>query len=119
MLGCGRSAEFGTVDMARIENEAPQLVVLREEATKQLTEIQKEFEQALAGKSGKDREEVVREFQARANIVRSNLANRMKNQVDGVIHQVAQEKGLGAVLLKEAVPDGGKDITEVVLEKLK
>jgi len=35
------------------------------------------------------------------------------------LHQVAKEKGLGAILYKDAVPQGGTDVTQAVIDKMK
>ena len=117
--GCGRSADFGVVDMARVETEAVQFKTLQEEGKKELEKLQAEMEKALAGKSGDARTDVIKDFQAKVQIVQSNISSRIRTQFDGAVHQVAQEKGLGAVLMKQAVPDGGTDITDEVLKKLK
>ena len=37
----------------------------------------------------------------------------------GQVNAVAKEKGLGAVLIKGAVPQGGVDVTDSVIEKMK
>lgn len=118
-VGCGRSADFGVVDMAKVESESTLFKTIQSEGEKELTALQKEMDKALKGKSGDARNEVIKDFQAKAQIVQSNMASRIRNQFDGAVHQVAQEKGLGAVLMKQAVPDGGTDITDEVLKKLK
>lgn len=118
VTGCGRSSSFGVIDMAKIEKEAKQLVTIREEGTKELEKLEQELQKEVKGKSKDKAEEILKEYQARAKIVQGNMANRMRNQLDQTVHQVAQQKGLGAILLKEVVPEGGIDITADVLEKL-
>lgn len=119
LVGCGRSSEFGVVDLAKVESEAAQLKSIREEGIKELGTLQKEMEKALKNKSGDAKTKIIEDYRARAQVVQGNMANRMRNQLDGVVHQVAQKHGLGAVLAKEAVPDGGTDLTAEVLEALK
>ncbi|MDO4935995.1 MAG: hypothetical protein Q4E42_05010 [Phascolarctobacterium sp.] len=119
LVGCGRSSEFGVVDLAKVESEAAQLKSIREEGIKELGNLQKEMEKALKNKSGDAKTKIIEDYRARAQVVQGNMANRMRNQLDGVVHQVAQKHGLGAVLAKEAVPDGGTDLTAEVLEALK
>ena len=77
------------------------------------------MEKALQNKSGDAKTKVIEDYRARAQVVQGNMANRMKNQLDSAVHQIAQKHGLGAVLAKEAVPDGGTDLTAEVLEVLK
>lgn len=118
VTGCGRNSSFGVIDMAKIEKEAKQLVTIREEGTKELEKLEQELQKEVNGKSKDQAEEILKEYQARAKIVQGNMANRMRNQLDQTVHQVAQQKGLGAILMKEVVPEGGIDITADVLEKL-
>lgn len=119
LVGCGRSSDFGVVDMAKVESESVQLKSIREEGIKELGNLQKEMEKALKNKSGDAKANIIADYQARAQVVQGNMANKMRNQLDGAVHQVAQKHGLGAVLAKEAVPDGGTDLTAEVLEVLK
>lgn len=119
LSGCGRSSEFGVVDMGKVEKEGKQIVVIKEEGIKELEQIEKDLNVALKGQDDSKKEEIIAEYRAKAQIVQSNMSGRIRNQLERVIHQVAQQKKLGAVLLKEAVPDGGIDITADVLEQLK
>lgn len=119
LAGCGRSSDFGVVDMGKVETESVKLKVIRDEGIKELEKLQKEMEKALQNKSGDAKTKVIEDYRARAQVVQGNMANRMKNQLDSAVHQIAQKHGLGAVLAKEAVPDGGTDLTAEVLEVLK
>ena len=119
LAGCGRSSDFGVVDMGKVETESVQLKAIRDEGIKELEKLQKEMEKALQNKSGDAKTKVIEDYRARAQVVQGNMANRMKNQLDSAVHQIAQKHGLGAVLAKEAVPDGGTDLTAEVLEVLK
>lgn len=119
LAGCGRSSDFGVVDMGKVETESVQLKAIRDEGIKELEKLQKEMEEALQNKSGDAKTKVIEDYRARAQVVQGNMANRMKNQLDSAVHQIAQKHGLGAVLAKEAVPDGGTDLTAEVLEVLK
>ena len=119
-FGCsGRNAEFGVVDMQKIETEAPSLKTIKEDTNKKLKEMQGEAEKALnACKSEEEAKTVMGEFEAKANLVKSEAVNKMKSNLDTAIAQVAKAKNLGAVLVKQAVPQGGKDITKEVLDKM-
>lgn len=119
LAGCGRSSDFGVVDMGKVETESVKLKAIRDEGIKELEKLQKEMEKALQNKSGDAKTKVIEDYRARAQVVQGNMANRMKNQLDSAVHQIAQKHGLGAVLAKEAVPDGGTDLTAEVLEVLK
>jgi len=116
--GCGRSADFGVVDMGRVERESSVIVEIKAKGQKELGKLQTEMEKDLAGKTGEARLKVIQDYQTRAQIVQSSIYNNVQNQLQGVVHQVAMEKGLGAVLVKESALDGGVDLTDLVLKKL-
>ena len=116
--GCGRSAEFGIVDMGKVERESSVIVDIKAKGQKELNKLQVEMDWKLAGKRGEDRLKIIQDYQARAQIVQSSIYNNVQNQLQGVVHQVAMEKGLGAVLVKESALDGGIDLTDLVLQKL-
>lgn len=116
--GCGRSAEFGIVDMGKVERESAVIIGIKDKGQKDLAKLQEEMEKDLDGKTGEDRLKVIQDYQARAQIVQSSIYNNVQNQLQGVVHQVAMEKGLGAVLVKESALDGGIDLTDLVLKKL-
>lgn len=116
--GCGRSADFGVVDMGRVERESSVIVEIKAKGQKELGKLQAEMEKNLSGKTGEARLKVIQEYQTRAQIVQSSIYNNVQNQLQGVVHQVAMEKGLGAVLVKESALDGGVDLTDLVLKKL-
>lgn len=119
-FGCsGRNAEFGTVDMQKIENEAVFVKTTKDEVTKRMEELQVEMEKAMEGKSVEEQQKVMGEYSAKAQLLQSEAQNKLKSSLDSALHQVAKEKGLGAILHKEAVPQGGTDVTQAVIDKMK
>ena len=56
---------------------------------------------------------------AEMQLVQSEAQNKLKASLDSALNAVAKEKGLGAVLIKDAVPQGGVDVTDSVIEKMK
>ena len=100
-FGCsGRNAEFGVVDT---KGKA----------------LQDEMNTALEGKTGDERKKVLEDYTSRMNVIRSEAQNKLKASLDTALNEVAKEKGLGAVLIKDAVPQGGVDVTEDVIAKMK
>ena len=51
--------------------------------------------------------------------MQSEAQNKLKASLDTALNQVAKEKGLGAIMIKDAVPQGGTDVTKEVIEKMK
>ena len=119
-FGCsGRNAEFGTVDMRKIESEAVFVKTTQSEVAKRMEELQVEMEKALEGKSTEEQQKVMSEYSAKAQLLQSEAQNKLKSSLDNALHQVAKEKGLGAILYKDAVPQGGTDVTRAVIDKMK
>lgn len=116
-FGCsGRNAEFGVVDMHAVESKA---AVVKEEVTTKGKALQDEINTALEGKTGDERKKVLEDYTSRMNVIRSEAQNKLKASLDTALNEVAKEKGLGAVLIKDAVPQGGVDVTEDVIAKMK
>ena len=119
-FGCsGRNAEFGTVDMRKIEAEAVFVKTTQSEVSKRMEELQIEMEKALEGKTTEEQQKVMTEYSAKAQLLQSEAQNKLKSSLDNALHQVAKEKGLGAILYKDAVPQGGTDVTQAVIDKMK
>lgn len=119
-FGCsGRNAKFGTVDMHKIESEAVFVKTTQSEVAKRMEELQVEMEKALEGKSAEEQQKVMSEYSAKAQLLQSEAQNKLKSSLDNALHQVAKEKGLGAILYKDAVPQGGTDVTQAVIDKMK
>lgn len=119
-FGCsGRNADFGVVDMKKVESEAVSVKNTKETLDKQLKELWEERNKELAGKSGEEANKIDEDYSAKAKLLQSEAQNKLKASLDTALHQVAQEKSLGAILIKEAVPEGGKDVTQDVIDKMK
>ena len=119
-FGCsGRNAEFGTVDMRKIEAEAVFVKTTQSEVSKRMEELQVEMEKALEGKTTEEQQKIMTEYSAKAQLLQSEAQNKLKSSLDNALHQVAKEKGLGAILYKDAVPQGGTDVTQAVIDKMK
>ena len=119
-FGCsGRNADFGIVDMQKIENEAVFVKTTKDEVSKRMEELQVEMEKAMEGKSTEEQQQIIGEYSAKAQLLQSEAQNKLKSSLDSALNQVAKEKGLGAILHKEAVPQGGTDVTQAVIDKMK
>ena len=93
--GCsGRNAAFGVVDIKKVEAEAPAVKTIKEDLQKKAKELQDQ-------------------------VASSEAQNKLKASLDTALAEVSKEKNLGAVLIKDAVPAGGVDITDEVIKKMK
>ena len=119
-FGCGgRNAAFSVVDMRQVESEAQVIKTTKEEVTTKMKELKEQMDKEMAGKQGEEASKVAEDYSAKAKLVQSEAQNKLKASLDTALNQVAKEKGLGAIMIKEAVPQGGTDVTKEVIEKMK
>ena len=119
-FGCsGRVAEFGVVDMKAVENKAEIVKTVKEEVATKGKALQEEMTKEMEGKSQEEQKKIVEDKTAEMQLVQSEAQNKLKASQDSALNAVAKEKGLGAVLIKDAVPQGGVDVTDSVIEKMK
>lgn len=119
-FGCsGRNAEFGVVDMKAVESKAEIVKTVKEEVATKRKALQEEMTKEMEGKSQEEQKKIVEDKTAEMQLVQSEAQNKLKASLDSALNAVAKEKGLGAVLIKDAVPQGGVDVTDSVIEKMK
>ena len=119
-FGCsGRNAEFGVVDMKAVESKAEIVKTVKEEGATKGKTLQEEMTKEMEGKSQEEQKKIVEDKTAEMQLVQSEAQNKLKASLDSALNAVAKEKGLGAVLIKDAVPQGGVDVTDSVIEKMK
>ena len=119
-FGCsGRNAEFGVVDMKAVESKAEIVKTVKEEVATKGKALQEEMTKEMEGKSQEEQKKIVEDKTAEMQLVQSEAQNKLKASLDSALNSVAKEKGLGAELIKDAVPQGGVDVTDSVIEKMK
>lgn len=119
-FGCsGRNAEFGVVDMKTVESKAEIVKTVKEDVAAKGKTLQEEMTKEMEGKSQEEQKKIVEDKTAEMQLVQSEAQNKLKASLDSALNAVAKEKGLGAVLIKDAVPQGGVDVTDAVIEKMK
>ena len=119
-FGCSwRNAEFGVVDMKAVESKAEIVKTVKEEVATKGKALQEEMTKEMEGKSQEEQKKIVEDKTAEMQLVQSEAQNKLKASLDSALNAVAKEKGLGAVLIKDAVPQGGVDVTDSVIEKMK
>lgn len=118
--GCsGRNAAFGVVDIKKVESEAPAVKTIKEDLQKKAKELQDQMQKETEGKSREEAEKIVNDKRAQMQVASSEAQNKLKASLDTALAEVSKEKNLGAVLIKDAVPAGGVDITDEVIKKMK
>lgn len=118
-VGCGRNSEFGVVDMKKVEAESTVFKSIREEVMTKGQALQTEMMSATEGKSQEEAQKIIQEKSAEMQVVQADAQSKLKASFEGALNEVAKEKKLGAILIKEAVPQGGIDVTDDVVKKMK
>ena len=115
-FGCGRNQQFGVVDMQKVQTDSE----VFKNATKELQEKGKAMEDELTKETeGKSDEEAKKIYTEKSAKIRTEQQNKVKSSFEAAAAQVAKEKNLGAILVKEAVPQGGVDVTEDIIKAMK
>ena len=64
-------------------------------------------------------EKIVQDKSAQMQVASSEAQSKLKASLETAVAEVCKEKNLSAVLIKDAVPAGGVDVTEEVIKKMK
>ena len=82
-------------------------------------ELQASLQKETQGKSAEEAQKIVQDKSAQMQVIQSEAQNKLKASLDTALNEIAKEKKLGAVLYKDVVPQGGVDITDEVIKKMK
>ena len=119
-VGCsGRNAAFGVVDMKKVEAEAPAVKTIKEDLTKKAKELQESMRKETEGKSQEEAQKIAQDKSAQMQVASSEAQAKLKASLDTALAEVSKEIGQSAVLIKDAFPSGGVDVTEDVIKKMK
>jgi outer membrane protein len=119
-FGCsGRNAAFGVVDIKKVEAEAPAVKAIKEDLQKKAKDLQDNIQKEVEGKSREEAEKIVQDKSAQMQVASSEAQAKLKASLETAVAEVSKEKNLSAVLIKDAVPAGGVDVTEEVIKKMK
>ena len=111
-FGCGRNAQFGVVDMNKVQTESQ----VFKDATKDLQTkgkaMEEELNQETAGKSQEEAQKILTEKSQKMHSLQAEA--QAKQEADAL---VAENRS--AILVKEAVPQGGVDVTDDIIKAMK
>ena len=92
---------------------------IKEDMTAKAKTLQEEMMKETEGKSQEEAQKVVQDKSAKMQVIQTEAQNKLKTSFETAAGEVAKEKKLGAILVKEAVPQGGVDVTDDILKKMK
>ncbi len=119
-FGCsGRNAAFGVVDIKKVEAEAPAVKAIKDDLQKKAKDLQEQMQKETEGKSREEAEKIVQDKSAQMQVASSEAQSKLKASLETAVAEVSKEKNLSAVLIKDAVPADGVDVTEDVIKKMK
>ena len=117
--GCsGRNAEFGYIDMQKLMQESTKLKEYNEQIDKKVKENQEIDEKEKASLSEEVFLQNQRVRQAEIMAFGRELEEEFMADFNKASNDIANEKKLGAILLKSSVLQGGVDITEDMIKKM-
>ena len=117
-FGCGRNAQFGVVDMNKVQQESQVFKDATADLQSKGKAMEDELNQETAGKSQEEVQKIVQDKSAKMQALQADAQNKVKSSFDAAA-TVAKEKNLSAILVKEAVPQGGVDVTDDIIKAMK
>lgn len=118
LSGCGSEDKIGTVDMTRIQQEAPLMQQYKQKTEDKQKAVEEELKQAQASMSPEDFQKKQAQAQQELNIFGASMQRQFMSDIQSKLGEIAKEKKVGIVVVKEAVPQGGVDVTDDLIKKL-
>ena len=118
--GCaGRNNAIGVVDMEIVATSSEKVKSLQTQMQEKIKLAAEELDkdrQALQPEEF-NKKKVAKDAELRA--VSQKMQDELEQEVQKIMGEIAKEKNLGAVLVKQGVAQGGVDITDEVIKRLK
>lgn len=118
LSGCGGEDKVGVVDMARVQKEAPAVQTYKQKAEDKQKDIEKELQDAQQSMSAEDFQKKQQQAQQEINIYGASMQRQFLSDVQSKLGDIAKDKNVGIVVYKEAVPQGGIDVTDDLIAKM-
>ena len=121
LAGCGadKPSTIGIVDMQKVMADNPKIKQMQEQLNAKAQELTANLEKEKATLKPEEFQQKEQAAYASFMQMKQEFEAQIETQTKKVLEEVAKEKKLGAVLYKEVVPQGGVDITDEVIKKMK
>ena len=120
VAGCaGRNNAIGVVDMEKVATTSDKVKSLQGQMQEKIKIAAEELDkdrQSLAAEEF-NKKKVAKDAELRG--LSKKMQDELEQEVQKIMGEIAKEKNLGAVLVKQGVAQGGVDITEEVIKRLK
>ena len=118
LAGCGGKDNVGGVDMSRVQKEAPLVQQYKQKTEDKQKSIEKELQDAQQSMSAEDFQKKQQQAQQELNIFGASMQRQFMSDIQSKLGDIAKEKNVGIIVVKEAVPSGGIDVTDDLIAKL-
>ena len=118
LAGCGSDDKVGVVDMARVQKEAPVVQQYKEKKEAKQKEVAKELQDAKSSMSDEDFAKKQQQASQELNIFGASMQRQLLTDIQNKAGEVAKDKKIGIIMMKDAALNGGIDVTDDVIAKL-
>lgn len=118
LAGCGGKDNVGVVDMSRVQKEAPLVQQYKQKTEDKQKSIEKELQDAQQNMSAEDFQKKQQQTQQELNIFGASMQRQFMSDIQSKLGDIAKDKNVGIIVVKEAVPSGGIDVTDDLIAKL-
>ena len=118
LAGCGGKDNVGVVDMSRVQKEAPRVQQYKQKTEDKQKSIEKELQDAKQNMSAEDFQKKQQQAQQELNIFGASMQRQFMSDIQSKLGDIAKDKNVGIIVVKEAVPSGGIDVTDDLIAKL-
>ena len=118
LAGCGGKDNVGVVDMSRVQKEAPLVQQYKQKTEDKQKSIEKELQDAQQNMYAEDFQKKQQQAQQELNIFGASMQRQFMSDIQSKLGDIAKDKNVGIIVVKEAVPSGGIDVTDDLIAKL-
>ena len=118
LAGCGGKDNVGVVDMSRVQKEAPLVQQYKQKTEDKQKSIEKELQDAQQSMSAEDFQKKQQQAQQELNIFGASMQRQFMSDIQSKLGDIAKDKNVGIIVVKEAVPSGCIDVTDDLIAKL-
>ena len=118
LAGGGGKDNVGVVDMSRVQKEAPLVQQYKQKTEDKQKSIEKELQDAQQSMSAEDFQKKQQQAQQELNIFGASMQRQFMSDIQSKLGDIAKDKNVGIIVVKEAVPSGGIDVTDDLIAKL-
>ena len=118
LAGCGGKDNVGVVDMSRVQKEAPLVQQYKQKTEDKQKSMEKELQDAQQNMSAEDFQKKQQQAQQELNIFGASMQRQFMSDIQSKLGDIAKDKNVGIIVVKEAVPSGGIDVTDDLIAKL-